>query len=49
MLAMTQVWTLIMSDTSFRTETGSGANAVSTDVKADKVKLVCVDARLFQG
>lgn len=44
-----QVWTLIMSDTTFHNETGTGNNAVVTDVKADKVKLVCVDARLFQS
>ncbi len=44
-----QVWTWIVSDATFHSETGTGSSAVVTDVKADKVKLVCVDSRLLQS
>ena len=44
-----QVWTMVMSDTTFRMETASpGGSTKGTEVKADKIKLVCVDERLWQ-
>ncbi|EIE23744.1 transcription initiation factor IIA, gamma subunit [Coccomyxa subellipsoidea C-169] len=44
-----QVWTMVMSDTNFRMETtGPGGSSRSSEVKADKIKLVCVDERLWQ-
>ena len=46
---MVQVWTFIMSDTSFRTvpsaHSGSG---YTPEVVAGKVKMVCVDAKLVE-
>ncbi len=40
---------MVMSDTNFRMETsGAGGSSRATEVKADKIKLVCVDERLWQ-
>lgn len=41
-----QVWTFIMSDTSFRTTPSSHSGSYTPEVAAGKVKIVCVDAKL---
>lgn len=41
-----KVWTFVMSNTVFRSE-GTASGVRATELKADKVKIVCVDSRLL--
>ena len=46
-----QVWTFILSDTKFMTNftNSAGPTAHAPEVTVDKVKIVCVDAKLFDA
>ena len=41
-----KVWTFVMSNASFRNEP-YGLGVRTSEVRADKVKIVCVDSRLL--
>lgn len=43
------VWTFIVSDATFKNNvTGTGPSSAGTDVHSNKIKIVCVDAKLLQ-
>ncbi|CAL5220960.1 g3066 [Coccomyxa viridis] len=44
-----QVWTWVASDVVFRNDTASLLDTSVKEVRADKVKIVCVDARVAQS
>ncbi|CAK0783143.1 hypothetical protein CVIRNUC_006339 [Coccomyxa viridis] len=44
-----QVWTFVASDLVFKLETPSLMDNTVREVRADKVKIVCVDARVVQS
>ena len=43
-----QVWTWVASDVVFKNDTASLMDINVKEVRADKVKIVCVDARVAQ-
>ena len=45
----TQVWTWVASDVVFKNDTASLLDTAAKEVRADKVKIVCVDARVAQS
>lgn len=43
------VWTFVVSGATFKVNvTGTGPSSAGTEVKTDKIKIVCVDAKLLQ-
>jgi len=48
-LMCTQVWTWVASDVVFKNDTASLLDTAAKEVRADKVKIVCVDARVAQS
>lgn len=44
-----QVWTWVASDVVFKNDTASLLDTKVKEVRADKVKIVCVDARVAQS
>ena len=44
-----QVWTWVASDVVFKNDTASLLDTNVKEVRADKVKIVCVDARVAQS